>query len=362
MAKIITGSNATAPTPAAPVTSVFGRIGAVVANIGDYVVAQITGAAPLASPTFTGTPAAPTPATADNTTKLATTAFVKAQGYAAPSGTVNQVQINNGAGAFTANANLINDGTNTKLGSGAQLQWDNAGTPDLKLQRDAANTLALINGTVTQILRVYRAFTDATHYGRIALNANAINPNLSYEAAGGAPNNQPFYIINQTGGMRFVVSGDYSFQNVNFNNVFAVNATSGSESFQLTQPGAATSTISKSAPPIQLMGQYWTGAATATDQWNIQPILTNGTNGPSILKFTHPSGTTGFVGVEFPTVVKVGVFAVAGLPSAVTAGVGSRAFVTDSNATIAAGLGNTVAAGGANKVPVYSDGANWIIG
>jgi hypothetical protein len=39
------------------------------------------GYAPLASPTFTGTPAAPTPSTADNSTKLATTAFVKAQGY-----------------------------------------------------------------------------------------------------------------------------------------------------------------------------------------------------------------------------------------------------------------------------------------
>jgi hypothetical protein len=41
-----------------------------------FVIGQ--GYAPLASPTFTGTPAAPTPATADNTTKLATTAFVKA--------------------------------------------------------------------------------------------------------------------------------------------------------------------------------------------------------------------------------------------------------------------------------------------
>jgi hypothetical protein len=35
----------------------------------------------LNSPAFTGTPTGPTPATADNTTKLATTAFVKAQGY-----------------------------------------------------------------------------------------------------------------------------------------------------------------------------------------------------------------------------------------------------------------------------------------
>lgn len=37
--------------------------------------------APLASPSFTGTPLAPTPSTADNTTKIATTAYVQAQGY-----------------------------------------------------------------------------------------------------------------------------------------------------------------------------------------------------------------------------------------------------------------------------------------
>jgi hypothetical protein len=41
------------------VTSVFGRSGAVVAGSGDYTVAQITGAAPLVSPTFTGTPTVP---------------------------------------------------------------------------------------------------------------------------------------------------------------------------------------------------------------------------------------------------------------------------------------------------------------
>lgn len=38
--------------------------------------------APKASPVFTGNPTAPTPATSDNDTSLATTAFVKAQGYA----------------------------------------------------------------------------------------------------------------------------------------------------------------------------------------------------------------------------------------------------------------------------------------
>lgn len=37
--------------------------------------------APLANPVFTGDPQAPTPTTADNDTSIATTAFVKAQGY-----------------------------------------------------------------------------------------------------------------------------------------------------------------------------------------------------------------------------------------------------------------------------------------
>lgn len=40
---------------------------------------NLTVYAPIASPTFTGVPAAPTPATSTNTTQIATTAFVKAQ-------------------------------------------------------------------------------------------------------------------------------------------------------------------------------------------------------------------------------------------------------------------------------------------
>jgi hypothetical protein len=43
--------------------------------------ASIGGFALLASPTFTGDPKAPTPSTGDNDTSIATTAFVKAQNY-----------------------------------------------------------------------------------------------------------------------------------------------------------------------------------------------------------------------------------------------------------------------------------------
>ncbi|HEY3974317.1 MAG TPA: hypothetical protein VGM18_15030 [Candidatus Sulfotelmatobacter sp.] len=65
-------------TGATSISSVFGRTGAVVAASGDYSVGQVTGAAPLASPTFTGTPLVPTAAGQTNTTQAASTAYVMA--------------------------------------------------------------------------------------------------------------------------------------------------------------------------------------------------------------------------------------------------------------------------------------------
>ena len=49
-----------------------GKTGAVTLGVSD-----VSGAAPIASPAFTGTPSAPTQSNTDNSTKLATTAFVK---------------------------------------------------------------------------------------------------------------------------------------------------------------------------------------------------------------------------------------------------------------------------------------------
>jgi hypothetical protein len=56
------------------VTSVAGKVGAVLLSVGD-----VSGAAPINSPAFTGTPTAPTPVSSDNSTRVATTAYVKAQ-------------------------------------------------------------------------------------------------------------------------------------------------------------------------------------------------------------------------------------------------------------------------------------------
>lgn len=67
--------------------------------------------APLASPTFTGTPAAPTPSTSDSSTKLATTAFVKNQNYTSVPLPVSVANGGTGLATITAHGVMIGEGT-----------------------------------------------------------------------------------------------------------------------------------------------------------------------------------------------------------------------------------------------------------
>lgn len=59
---------------------------------------------------------------------------------------------------------------------------------------------------------------------------------------------------------------------------------------------------------------------------------------------------------------KFPVYTVATLPSPASAYTYCRAFISDSTATMTAGIGATPTGGGSNVVPVYCDGTNWRIG
>jgi hypothetical protein len=92
--------------------------------------------------------------------------------------------------------------------------------------------------------------------------------------------------------------------------------------------------------------------------WYTSPFGTAGTS----ITFTQAMKLDANGNLSNLGVIKTGVFTVGTLPSASAVGVGSIAFVTDSNTTVILGLGLTVIGGGSNKVPVYSGGTNWIVG
>lgn len=70
--------------PPAPVSKVAGKVGEVTLEKGDVglnKVDNMSRAEILESASLTGSPTAPTPSTNDNSTRVATTAFVKSQGF-----------------------------------------------------------------------------------------------------------------------------------------------------------------------------------------------------------------------------------------------------------------------------------------
>ena len=77
-------------------------------NTGDQ---DLSPYAPLASPTFTGSPRSVTPATASNDTSVATTAYVKAQGYSTTAGTVTSVAMTVPTGLTVSGTPITTSGT-----------------------------------------------------------------------------------------------------------------------------------------------------------------------------------------------------------------------------------------------------------
>lgn len=126
------------------VSSVFTRTGAVVANTGDYTVSQVTGAAPLANPTFTGTPAAPTATGGTNTTQLATTAFVQA---ALP--TLPLSVANGGSGVGTFTAGIVTASGTSNFATVAAPSGTVVGTTDSQTLTNKSLTSPSLTGTPT---------------------------------------------------------------------------------------------------------------------------------------------------------------------------------------------------------------------
>lgn len=76
-----------------------------------------------------------------------------------------------------------------RLGSAMYVGWNSAtyndsGSVDLTLYRDAANILAQRNGTTAQTHRMYRTFTDSSNYQRLTRTWNTSTALIMNEGAG----------------------------------------------------------------------------------------------------------------------------------------------------------------------------------
>lgn len=170
----------------ANVASFNTRVGAVVLTLADITAA---GGAPLASPTMTGVPAAPTAAPGTSTTQLATTAFVAAallaSGVASFNTRIGAVTLNNADVIGVLPASTAAPAMNGTAAAGAATTWsrgDHVHPVDISRAAVSAlsNYLPIAGGNLTGALGVVTA---------LAINAAAGNwatLNLTRAAGQGA--------------------------------------------------------------------------------------------------------------------------------------------------------------------------------
>ena len=278
----------------------------------------------------------------------------------------SSVSLTAGTGLWTANTIMmpstgyfsIGDGTNT-----------NTATPDVRLYRDAAATLAQRNGTTQQIFRLYNT-TDAglTNYERLTLTGVAgTSVNITAETLGTGGDNLDIVLTPAGTGKVRLPDGlstqlALAFTTTATTGIFA--AVSGTR-FGIVSNGTFSLNIASNfvaMPTASVLGWTSVGGADGSSiaaglAYNAAGVVevNNGTAGAyrdlKLRNLIAGGGNGSYVQTPSMTV--------ASLAAAATAGAGARAFVTDATATT---FLSTVAGGGSNKVPVVSDGTNWLIG
>ncbi len=292
------------------------------------------------------------------------------------------------------------------------------GTYRSYLQADgAANTLAQRNGTNAQTFRLYNTYTDASNYERgfVRWNANVLE--IGTEAGGtGTARNLRLTSKTQVGSATSYLEFDQATRSITgfLQGSYGTTFTLGLQSFSVVDTGNTGQTIfsasiygfrankitsgtiagivysplnlyanyfpSSSSTPAFTIGVYDTGGNGITDRLQIfngdagrMVLQCNSTGNISLWGATSsfPALKRNAAGLEFrladdsgfaaisAATVKTQAFTVATLPSAASAGTGACAYVTDATAST---FMSVVAGGGSNKVPVVSDGVNWLIG
>ena len=149
------------------------------------------GGAPLGSPTFTGDPKAPTPATADNDTSIATTAYVKAQGYQTGNQTITLSGDASGSGATAITTTLAT--VNANVGTFQGLTINAKGLVTAAASQSYLTAPVNLASQVTGTLPIANGGTGATtgavgpYLPLVAGSGNALTGDLYIAVAGANP-------------------------------------------------------------------------------------------------------------------------------------------------------------------------------
>ncbi len=299
--------------------------------------------APIASPTFTG--AVTVPAGTLAAPAVLITGSDATTGVYSPAANQFAIAISGVQRFFVSGSGTYSDGVLGNFSNTGYLAI--GGALDTRLYRDAASTFAQRNGTTQQIFRLYNTYTDASNYERLTLTGVAgTSVNITAETLGTGGDNLDI-VLTPAGSGRTKMSGGLTLTSGGLLlSGFGSGLDNYASGLRLGNAGEVAWCVSAGNSAVDTA--FLRGAAGQVDVTNgtaatyrdlkLRNLLAGGGNGSYV---QTPSMT------------------VANLAAAATAGAGARAFVTDANATT---FLSTVAAGGANKVPVVSDGTNWLIG
>lgn len=278
----------------AGVTTWNGRSGTVVMTAGDVSAA---GGAPVASPTFTGVPAAPTASPGTSTTQLATTAFVSA----AIAGQAIVASFNGRTGAVTLTTSDI-----TTAGGAPAASPALTGTPTgpTATPGNASSQLATTQFVMNAVGAAVVSWNGRT--GAVTLNLSDI------QSAGGAPLNAPAFTGIPTAPTATAGTATGQLATTAFVTNAIQSATVGVSSFN-TRTGAVTLTTAdvSNVGGALLAGPAFTGvptAPTASAGVNTTQIATTayvmtaiGAMSPVVATFNGRSGTVTLTTADITT-------------------------------------------------------------
>jgi hypothetical protein len=263
----------------------------------------------LASPAFTGTPTAPTPATADSSTKIATTAYVQAQGYVTAA-TAPVTSVFGRTGAVTAQTG---DYTYAQI----------SGTPQLAQTFSAVSNefLTAYNATTGLFTAAQPAYSGISGTPQLAQTFAAVSHEWlnSYSATTGLfTATQPASTdLSDAASLAYLASptftGTVTLPTVTLSGTMTVGtgasiSVTGTGSVEATKVQGVT--VSTSAPTSA--GQVLTSTSTSAAAWQ------NPTGGGSLVGY-RKTATHYLAGSAGPTAIQDTGAGIAGAQGAVTA-------------------------------------------